>query len=101
MGEVIGELLPAAVVIAIGPIQIIAVILLLFSRRATANSLAFLGGWLLGLTALCVVAVIIERPVVDAGGSGSQLGAVAQDLVLGGGLIVLAVRQWLGRPKPG
>jgi hypothetical protein len=100
MSHAIGELLPAAVVIAVGPLQIIAVILLLFSRRATANSLAFLGGWLVGLTAVAAIAVGLERPAVaHAGGGAARFGAILQ-LALGLGLGGLAVRQWRTRPKP-
>jgi hypothetical protein len=99
MGSVSGELLAPAVVIAVGPLQIIAVILLLFSRRATANSLAFLGGWIVGLTTLSVIALLIERPALESANSNASLvGAIVQ-LVLGLGLIVLAARQWRTRPR--
>lgn len=94
MGSVLADLLPAAVVIAVGPLQIIAVILLLFSRHATANSLAFLGGWITGVTVVSALAVIIERPVLEAtNGNSSMVGAMLQVLI-GVGLLVLAVRQW-------
>jgi len=41
MGQTIGDILPLAVGVAISPIPIIAVILMLFSGRARANSFAF------------------------------------------------------------
>jgi len=97
MSSVLGDLLPPALVIAVGPIQIIAVILLLFSRHAAANSLAFLGGWIAGLAAVSAIAVIIERPALEAAdGNASTLGAILQ-LLIGIGLIGLAVRQWRNR----
>ena len=49
MGEAIGAILAPAVGVAISPVPIIAVILMLFSKRLTANSLSFLFGWVLGL----------------------------------------------------
>ena len=49
MGQGISEVLPFAIGIAISPIPIIAIILILFSNRATANGLAFLFGWVAGL----------------------------------------------------
>ena len=48
MGAVIGDLLANAVGVAISPVPIIAVILMLFTAKATANSLGFLLGWVLG-----------------------------------------------------
>lgn len=57
MGQAIGEFLPLAVGVAISPIPIIAVILMLFSDRARANSLAFLIGWVVGISV--VMAVLI------------------------------------------
>ena len=49
MGNVIGDILPMAIGVAISPVPIIAVILMLFTHRAKPNSMAFLGGWILGL----------------------------------------------------
>jgi hypothetical protein len=49
MGAVIGEILPFALGIAISPVPIIAVILMLFSKRAGSTSVGFLIGWLLGI----------------------------------------------------
>src|SRR5262249_32274656 len=49
MGQGISEVLPFAIGIAISPIPIIAIVLILFSNRATVNGLSFLVGWMLGL----------------------------------------------------
>jgi hypothetical protein len=98
MGSVIGELLAAAVVIAAGPSQVIAVILLLLSPHSIANSLAFLGGWIVGLTIVSTLALIVELPAFEiADGSTATLAAIAK-LLIGLGLIVLAARQWRTRP---
>jgi Sap, sulfolipid-1-addressing protein len=97
VGSAIGDLLPAALVIAVGPIQIIAVILLLFSPRAISNSLAFLLGWVAGLAIVSAIALIVEGP---AGGSSNGketvVGGILR-LVLGVGLVFLAYRQWQKR----
>ena len=45
MGAAIGDILGAAVGVAISPVPIIAVILMLFTAKATANSISFLIGW--------------------------------------------------------
>jgi Sap, sulfolipid-1-addressing protein len=46
MGQAIGGSLPLAVGIALSPIPIIAVVLMLTSRRAKVNGPAFVLGWL-------------------------------------------------------
>ncbi|MDH3226570.1 MAG: GAP family protein, partial [Thermoleophilia bacterium] len=49
MGQVIGDILPTAIAVAISPLPIIAVILMLFTADARRNGTAFLGGWIGGL----------------------------------------------------
>ena len=101
MGAVIGDLLPLAIGIAISPIPIIAVILMLLSRRATATSTGFLLGWVVGIVLVTVVVlVLVGQAGNTAGGEPSTLSSVLK-LVLGAALILLAVRQWQGRPKAG
>ena len=101
MGAVIGDLLPLAIGIAISPIPIIAVILMLLSRKATATSTGFLLGWVVGIVLVTVVVlVLVGQAGNTAGGEPSTLSSVLK-LVLGAALILLAVRQWQGRPKAG
>ena len=49
MGEVIGDLLPLALGVAISPIPVIAAILMLLSRQAGKTSTGFLIGWIAGI----------------------------------------------------
>ena len=101
MGAVIGDLLPLAIGIAISPIPIIAVILMLLSRKATATSTGFLLGWVVGVVLVTVVVLaLVGQAGNTAGGEPSTLSSVLK-LVLGAALILLAVRQWQGRPKEG
>src|SRR6478735_1343117 len=72
MGAVIGEILPLALGVAISPIPIIAAILMLLSP-------------------------ILPEQDEDAS---KPIQGVIQ-LVLGAGLLLLALRQWRGRPKAG
>jgi threonine/homoserine/homoserine lactone efflux protein len=100
VGPVIGDILPLAIGVAISPIPIIAVILMLFSERARQNGPAFLGGWIAGL----LVVVIVVMAVADSAGADSgQPSNLASLIKLGLGvlLIVLAWRQWQGRPRHG
>jgi threonine/homoserine/homoserine lactone efflux protein len=92
-------MLPAAVGVALSPVPIIAVVLMLVSPRGRVNGPAYLGGQMFGVAAAGVVVLLI------AGGLGASddaepAGWVAWlQLVVGLGLIGLAVKQWNGRVR--
>ena len=98
MGEAIGAILGSAVGVAISPVPVIAVILMLFSKSATSNSLSFLFGWILGLTGAGLVVLALGLTASD--GAPSTTSGVIK---VGIGLLFagLGVKQWKGRPKPG
>jgi threonine/homoserine/homoserine lactone efflux protein len=101
MGVVIGDLLPLAIGIAISPVPIIAVILMLLSRKATATSTGFLLGWVAGVVVVTlVVLAVVGRAGNAAGGKPSTLSSVLK-LVFGVLLLVMALRQWRARPGAG
>lgn len=101
MGQVIGEFLPLAVGVAISPIPIIAVILMLFTGRARANSLAFLVGWIVGIVgALTILIGVATSQNLSTGGGPSDTAAWVE-LILGLLLMVGAAGQWRKRPKTG
>jgi hypothetical protein len=49
MGQAIGGALPLAIGVALSPVPIIAVVLMLTTRRARVNGPLFVLGWLAGL----------------------------------------------------
>ena len=101
MGDVIGEILPLALGVAISPIPIIAVILMLFSKRARSNGLAFMFGWIIALTvAGGIVLVLANAGKIAAEGTPSTLAYVIK-LLLGLLFLFLAYRNWQKRPAPG
>jgi threonine/homoserine/homoserine lactone efflux protein len=98
---VIGDLLPLAVGVAISPLPIIAVILMLMSRQAARTSTGFLLGWLAGIVVVTVVVLLLVGQAGNsAGGQPSTLSSVLK-LVFGVLLVLLAARQWRGRPHEG
>jgi len=101
-GGSLGDLLPLAIGIAISPIPIIACILMLFSAKARVNGPAFLVGWVLGVTVVTTLVVFLSdaSAATDDPASGPSLGDLVI-LLLGIGAILLGLRQWRGRPKPG
>lgn len=97
----IGEVLPMAVAVATSPIQIIAVLVLLFSARGRISGPAFLIGWLVGLVVVGGLTLLLADPArVDSRSEPSTVGSLLQ-IGLGVLLLVLAVRQWTGRPREG
>jgi threonine/homoserine/homoserine lactone efflux protein len=101
MGEVIGELLPVALGVAISPVPIIAVILMLLAPHAKAASVAFMAGWVLGITVVVVAVTLLVDPVDDSeAGDPSALASVLK-LLLGAAAVALALKQWRSRPRPG
>jgi threonine/homoserine/homoserine lactone efflux protein len=95
VGALLGDVLPIALGIAASPFPIIPAILLLFTPRARATSSSFLLGWVVGiLVATGAFALLAE--VLDTRDQPATWASWAR-IVLGAVLVVLGVRQWLGR----
>lgn len=111
MGEVIGEILPLALVISLSPVVLIAAILVLLSPSARAAGATFLLGAIVAVALMVVVFTLLSNLLPhgdsssgDSSGSGSsEANPVAGilRLLLGALLLFLAVRKWRSRPKNG
>lgn len=101
MGEGISSVLTFAVGVAISPIPMIAVILMLFSRRARINGPVFLLGWIIALAIVSAV-VYLAADKGDVASSSAASDTVSWGkIVLGVLLLLLAVRSVRNRPAPG
>ena len=101
MGQGVTTILTFAVAVAISPVPIIAVILMLFSRRARVNGPVFLLGWVVALAVVSAVAFLLAEGT-DADTSSTTSATVAWGKVLFGlGFLALAARSWRSRPMPG
>jgi threonine/homoserine/homoserine lactone efflux protein len=101
MGEAIGQVLSFGVGVALSPIPIIGVVLMLGTRRARSNGPAFILGWTLGLAVAGTIVLLLS-----SGADASEEGEPADwvnvlKLVLGLLLLLVALRQWRGRPRAG
>jgi threonine/homoserine/homoserine lactone efflux protein len=101
MGEAIGQVLSFGVGVALSPVPIIAVVLMLATPKGRVNGPAFLLGWVIGLAVVGTVVLLAA-----SGGDASKAGAPADwlsilKIALGVLLVLLAVRQWRGRPREG
>ncbi len=100
MGNAIGDILPLAVGVAISPVPIIAVVLMLGTPSARSNGPAFAFGWLLGLTIVGVIVLALASGDATSDEQPSTWVSVLK-LMLGVLFLLIAVKQWRGRPKPG
>ncbi|AMB59692.1 GAP family protein [Microterricola viridarii] len=101
MGPVIGSILPLALGIAISPIPIIAAILMLLSPRARSTSVGFLVGWVLGIIVAVGVFTLLSSVLPEKDPDASQPIAGWIKIAIGALLLLLALKQWRGRPKEG
>jgi threonine/homoserine/homoserine lactone efflux protein len=99
MGQAIGQVLSLGIGVALSPAPIIAVVLMLAGPKGRANGPAFLAGWVVGIAALGTIVLLVASSA-----SASKHGAPATwvsivKIILGLLLVLLAVRQWRGRPR--
>lgn len=97
--EAIGDLLPAALAVALSPIPIVAVILLLGGSRARTTGPAFAVGWTAALLAVTVIVLLLAGGSSDPDRDDPGLGWLK--IAIGVLFLVMALRQWRRRPGAG
>jgi threonine/homoserine/homoserine lactone efflux protein len=85
--------------IAISPTPIVVVQLMLFSCSGRRNALAFLIGWVVGLSLLGIVVYLFLNTGKSALESFSPFSRPAVEILLGIGVIWIGKRQWNKPPK--
>lgn len=98
--QAIGDLLPAAVGVAISPVPIIAVTLMLGTPRAKSNGPAFALGWVAALVVVSVVVLVVAGGADDPD-SATATGVDWFQVALGALFLVMAAGQWRTRPRRG
>jgi threonine/homoserine/homoserine lactone efflux protein len=101
VNQLVGDLLPLAVGVAISPIPIIAVVLMLLAPRAGGTSGGFVLGWVVGVVLATTVFTVAAATVGPSSDNGPSAAAPWVKLVLGVLLLLLALRQWRNRPGDG
>lgn len=93
MNEIIDEVLPLALAIAISPIPIMATVLILLSPRARSSGVGFLLGWVLGILAVVAVSGVAATSIHRAGADRvdplETSRVVAIILILAGALLIV------------
>ena len=101
MAEAIGQVLSLGVGVALSPVPIIAVVLMLGSRRGRVNGPAFVLGWVVGLAVVGTIVLVV------AGGADANEDAEPATwvdvvkLLIGVLLLLVAAKSWRGRPREG
>lgn len=99
-GDAIGQSLPIAVGVMVSPLPIVAVVLMLVSGSAKANAISFVLAWFVTV-GVVVGAVALLAGSADDGAGGPATWTGWLKIVLGVLLLVVAGRQWQGRPRGG
>jgi len=98
MGEAIGEMLPNAIGVGLSALAIVAVVLMLVTKQARVNGPAFVVGWCLSLGVVGTIALQLASGA-DASEDGEPATWVSMlKLIIGLILLLLAFKQWQGRP---
>ena len=93
VGASLAEVTPLALIIALSPFTIIPGILVLQTSRPRPTSLAFLAGWVFGITAITAASTAAS----DLGSGDSPAWAPYVRIAVGIGLIALGLYRWLNR----
>jgi threonine/homoserine/homoserine lactone efflux protein len=90
------ELLPVALVITVSPLSIIPAVLVLHAPQPRSSSLAYLAGWLLGLSILTAISIGISSMLGGLRSSPPHWASWLR-IAVGTALVVFGVIRWLTR----
>lgn len=96
---VTGEILPLALVVTVSPINIVPVILLLFTTRPLVSASCYLTGFIVGVAAVLSAWVALAHAVDLSPGSGHTTWVAVVKLALGSYLLLAAFRKFRTRPR--
>jgi threonine/homoserine/homoserine lactone efflux protein len=98
--QAIGAVLPAALAIALSPFPVIGIVLILAGPHGRLSGPLFTLGWLVGLSVVSAVVAVVFGGADDPDSTSSAVADWGRVLV-GAALIVVGVRKWRARPRPG
>jgi threonine/homoserine/homoserine lactone efflux protein len=101
VGQAIGSVLPLALGIALSPIPIVAVVLMLTTPRGRVNGLVFVVGWFVTVAVVGTIVLVVAGGVSASSAGQPKTWVSVLKLLLGLGLLLIAVQQWRLRPRGG
>lgn len=87
---------PMALGIALSPLPIAAIVMMLMTKRARTNAPSFLLGWVIGLLVVGIIVFMIPARQTENGEPTAIAGYIR--IAVGVLLVIMALRQWRGRP---
>lgn len=99
MGQAIGQVLVFGAGVALSPMGIVPVVLMLATPRARVNGPSFVAGWIVGLAAAGAVVLLVSGGADASSEGGRPTWVSVLKIVLGLQLLLLAAKEWRGRPK--
>lgn len=100
MAELLGRLLPLALVIAFSPVPVLTLLLLLLTSRVPGRGAGFLAGWTLGVAAVSAACLLLAYGAgLRAPETGGSSAGAWMTLAVGMGLLSLAGVQWVFRSR--
>jgi hypothetical protein len=97
--ELIGTILPLALVVGLSPLPILPIVLIVMTPGARPNSRTFLTAWLVTLTGVVLGALAIAGVRDPAPPDEAGIGWI--QVVTGAVFLLLGIAKWLRRPAPG
>ena len=101
MNALIGALLPLGIAAALSPMPLIALLLVLSSKRRVANGIGFFAGSMAATAALTAATATIALVIPNDPQATTHPVYGVLRIVLGAAMIVFGVVSWRGRPKAG
>lgn len=99
VAEVLADVLPSAVGVALSPVPIIATVVMLGSTGGRRRGAVFAVGWVVGLTLATTVVVLASSGAVSDDAPAAWVAWLR--VAVGLGFLALAVRTWRSRPADG
>jgi threonine/homoserine/homoserine lactone efflux protein len=94
MGSLLGSLLPLAFGVALSPIGVIAIIVVLFTRRPVLNGICFDMGWLAAIAIIFTITYLITRSLTVEKPSNPPQWVGVVHIVIGIVLVLAAAWVW-------
>jgi len=100
MDDMLGQILPSAIGVAISPLPMVAIVLMLATTRGRVNGPSFILGWVIGLASVGAILLSLASNVDSPSEQVEPATWTSVTLLVAGALLlVVALRQWRRRPR--
>jgi hypothetical protein len=101
MAQVLADILPSALGIAVSPFGVVSIVLILATRHARSSGPAFAIGWFAGVLVVGAILLAVSNLLGAREDDGRAAWVSWLFLALGVALLYLALKEWRKRPQDG